>query len=291
MVSSHLLHPNGPTLSRLIAGVWRWHHTSPQQIIRLIETSLEAGITTFDHADIYGDYGNEALFGHALRLQPSLAGRMQIVTKCGINLMSDKKPGHRIKHYDTSRAHIVTSAENSLRLLGVTHLDVLLLHRPDPLLNAEEVAAAFDALKTSGKVKYFGVSNFTPAQFDLLQAYLPAPLVTNQIELSLFQPQALLDGTVDHLYRLRTAPMAWSPLGGGRMPVDEHVFFPLATRYNATYSQLALAWLLKHPASIFPVIGTTQPDRIREAAHAMQLHLDRQDWFELLRWIAGKDVV
>lgn len=290
MVAPHALHPQGPSLSRLIAGVWRWHQVSPQQMVRLIETALEVGISTFDHADIYGDYGNEQLFGEALRLQPALKSKIQIVTKCGIKLMSGKKAEHRIKHYDTSRAHIISSAENSLRVLGIDALDALLLHRPDPLMNAEEVARAFDDLHRSGKVKHFGVSNFTATQFDLLQAHVSAPLVTNQIELSLFKPQPIFDGTLDHLYRLRVSPMAWSPLGGGHMPVDEHLFFPLAAKYNATYTQLALAWLLMHPASVFPVIGTTQPDRIREAAHAATLALDRQDWFEMLRWVAGKDV-
>lgn len=259
-------------------------------MVRLIETALDVGISTFDHADIYGDYGNEQLFGEALRLNPALKNRIQIVTKCGIMLMSDKKPANRIKHYNTSHGHIVASAEHSLRLLGVDALDVLLLHRPDPLMNADEVASAFEELQTSGKVKYFGVSNFTPAQFDLLQRSVSAPLVTNQIELSLFKPQPVFDGTLDHLYRLRVAPMAWSPLGGGHIPVDEHLFFSLAAKYNATYTQLALAWLLKHPATVFPVLGTTQPERIREAAHATTLELDRQDWFEMLRWISGKDV-
>jgi predicted oxidoreductase len=259
-------------------------------MVRLIETALDQGIFTFDHADIYGDYGNEQLFGEALRLQPALKAKVQIVTKCGIKLLSAKKPDHRVKHYDTSRAHIIASVENSLRALDVDQLEVLLLHRPDPLLDAAEVAEAFETLKKDGKVRFFGVSNFTPAQFDLLRAYVSAPLVTNQIELSLFKPQPVFDGTVDHLYRLRVAPMAWSPLGGGHMPVDEHLFFPLAAKYNATYTQLALAWLLKHPATIFPVIGTTQPDRIKEAAHAATIDLDRQDWFEMLRWITGKEV-
>jgi predicted oxidoreductase len=259
-------------------------------MVRLIETAIDAGITTFDHADIYGDYGNEQLFGEALRLQPTLKSRLQIVTKCGIKLLSGKKPTHRIKHYDTSAEHIIASAEYSLKVLGVDHLEVLLLHRPDPLMDAAEVADAFKELKEAGKVRFFGVSNFTPAQLDLLQAYVSAPLVTNQIELSLFKPQPIFDGTVDHLYRLKVAPMAWSPLGGGHMPVDEHLFFPLAAKYNATYTQLALAWLLKHPSQIFPVIGTTQPDRIKEAAHAATLDLDRQDWFEMLRWITGKEV-
>lgn len=290
VVSTELLHPKGPALSRLIAGVWRWQHVSPQKMVRLIETALEAGITTFDHADIYGDYSNEELFGAALRLQPGLAARIQFVSKCGIRLLSEKKPAHRIKHYDTSREHLISSVEHSLRALGVEYLDVLLLHRPDPLLHAEEVAGAFAELKAGGKVNYFGVSNFSPAQFDLLQAYLPDPLVTNQLEISLFKPQPVFDGSIDHLYRLRVSPMAWSPLGGGNMQVDEHLFFSLATKYNATYSQLALAWLLKHPARIFPVMGSTQPDRIREAAGACAIPLDRQDWFEMLRWITGKDV-
>jgi len=290
MVEKQPLSLHGPLLSRIVSGVWRWQSLSPARMIRVIESAVDAGITTFDHADIYGDYENEQRFGQALALQPALRHQIQIVTKCGIELLSGKRPANRVKHYNTTAAHLMASAENALKNLGVEALDVLLLHRPDPLMDAAEVAEAFALLKQQGKVKHVGVSNFSPAQFDLLQAHLPFPLVTNQIELSLFKPQAFANGTIDHLYRLGVAPMAWSPLGGGLVPPDEAVFFPLAAAYNATYSQLALAWLLRHPARVFPVIGSTQPERIAEAARAISLTLQRQDWFDLLQWATGREV-
>jgi len=286
------LHPQGPTFSRLIAGAWRWNSVSPDILERLIHTSLDNGIDTFDHADIYGDYSNETLFGNVLKKNSSLAKKMKLVSKCGIKLLSQKKPDHLIKHYDTSKQHIIQSAETSLQLLGVDHIDLLLIHRPDPLMNAEEVADAFAKLKKQEKVLHFGVSNFSTAQFDLLQSFLSFPLVTNQIEISLFHPEALFNGTMDHFYKLRTSVMAWSPLGGGKSMQGEVVqkLQILKEKYKATESQLLYAWLLKHPSAIFPVIGTTKPERVRESTHALDINLDRQDWFEMLKLVTGKDV-
>lgn len=289
-VMKKLTHPEGPALSRILAGVWRWHTVSSEAMERLIYLAIDQGITSFDHADIYGNYSNEELFGRVLKRNPSLLRQIQLVSKCGICLQSDKRPEHRVKHYNTSQKHILASVENSLRELGADHLDVLLLHRPDPLMNVAEVCEAFMQLKQQGKVSFFGVSNFTPAQFDLLQSVLPFPLVTNQIEISLAHPVPFTDGTMDHLYRNKVSAMAWSPLGGGHMNLDERLFFSLAARYNATYSQLALAWLLHHPSQIFPIIGTTQPDRITEAAKAVDIVLEKQDWFEMLKWSTGKEV-
>jgi predicted oxidoreductase len=227
-----------------------------------------------------------------LKRNPSLVSKMKLISKCGIKLLSGKKADHRIKHYDTSKQHIIQSAEHSLKLLGVDHLDLLLIHRPDPLMNAEEVAEAFSALKQQGKVLHFGVSNFTPSQFDLLQSYLSFPLVTNQIEISLFNHQTLFDGSLDHLYKLKTSAMAWSPLGGGKSMSGEVVqkLQSLQQKYNASESQLLYAWLLKHPSTIFPVMGTTKPERIVEGAKSMNINLDRQDWFEMLKIASGKDV-
>jgi predicted oxidoreductase len=284
------IHPEGPTFSRIVAGAWRWNSVSSDTIERLIQTSLDQGIDTFDHADIYGDYSNEKLFGDVVKRNPSLLKSMKLVSKCGIKLLSQKKPEHRIKHYDTSKEHIIASAENSLNLLGAGCLDLLLIHRPDPLMNAAEVAEASSLLKQHGKVLHFGVSNFTSSQFDLLQNHLPFPLVTNQIEVSLFHPKALFDGSLDHLYKLKTSAMAWSPLGGGKSMQSDvvHKLQHLKDKYQATESQLMYAWLLKHPSSIIPVIGTTKPERILESVKSF--NLDRQDWFEMLRMVTGKDV-
>ncbi len=288
---SQKIHPKGPTLSRIIAGAWRWHTVSPDQVERLIKTALDEGITTFDHADIYGDHGNEEIFGNVLRKNSSLSGQMQLISKCGIKFPSSRRPETWIKHYDTSSQHIIWSAENSLRMLGTDHLELLLIHRPDPLLDPEELAHAFSQLHQQGKVSHFGVSNFTPAQFRMLQHHLPFPLVTNQIEISLARIEPLFNGDLDTLMEFNASPMAWSPLGGGKpLGVDERALFNKAAKYNASYSQLALAWLMKHPSGIFPIIGTTQPERITEAARSIDVNLDRQDWFEMLKWMMGKEM-
>ena len=204
MVKDHL-HLKGPVLSRIVAGAWRWN--ADVRVDRLINASLDAGITSFDHADIYGDYENQHVFGGVLKKNPSLRKNMQLISKCGIVLMSSKHPGTRVKHYNTSGKHILQSVDHSLMALGTDYLDLLLIHRPDPLLDPEEVSEAFGLLRQNGKVLHFGVSNFTPGQFEMLQAYLPFPLVTNQIELSLGRLAALYDGTLDVLLKHETCPM------------------------------------------------------------------------------------
>lgn len=284
------IHPEGPLFSRIIAGAWRWHNVSPTAFEKLVMTSLDQGINTFDHADIYGDHGNEKLFGEVLRKSNALRDKIKLVTKCGIQLVSGHRPGNRIKHYDTSKKHIIDSAELSLRLLNTDRVDLLLIHRPDPLMNPTEVADAFSQLKQQGKVLHFGVSNFTPSQFNLLQSVLSFPLVTNQIEISLGRVAPFFNGDIDLLMQHKASPMAWSPLAGGKLMSDERMWFGMASKYNAPYGQLALAWLLKHPSQIFPIIGTTQTERVIESAKSMDLDIDRQDWFEMLKWATGKDV-
>jgi predicted oxidoreductase len=191
----------GPRLSPVVAGAWRmdgWGW-SAQERLRWIEACLALHISSFDHADIYGDYRVQSLFGEALALQPGLRDQLQLVGKCGIRLVSAARPEHRVKSYDTSRAHIEASVEQSLRELRTDRLDLLLIHRPDPLMDADEVAAAFDALRRAGKVLHFGVSNFTPAQFELLDARVP--LCTNQVELNPLNRSVLHDGTLDQAQR------------------------------------------------------------------------------------------
>lgn len=291
------IHPNGPTFSRLVTGAWRWNSLSPDLTKKLIDTSIDAGITTFDHADIYGDYSCEKLFGHALTGRSSLRKNLQLISKCGIKLLSEKKPDHRINHYDTSKEHIIRSAETSLKNLHTDFLDLLLIHRPDPLLNPEEVAEAFTALKQSGKVLYFGVSNFTSAQFDMLQTLVQVPLVTNQIEISLFYNDLLYDGTIDTAMKFRASPMAWSPLGGGKFFTEPGSYEGarlqlglLSEKYGCTVTQLLLAWILSHPSGMFPILGSTNPERIKEGAESLAVKLEKQDWFILLKSIVGKDV-
>lgn len=284
------IHPQGPVFSRIISGAWRWHNVSQETVAKLIQTSLDEGITTFDHADIYGDHANEEIFGNVLRKNPGLRSQMELVTKCGIKFSSTKRPKTWVKHYDTSKDHIIWSVENSLKMLGTDRMEALLIHRPDPLLNPAEVAEAFSQLKKEGKVLHFGVSNFTPSQFTMLQSYLPFPVVTNQIEISLSRVNSLFNGDLDLLMQLKTSAMAWSPLGGGKLMANEREMFSKASKYNASYSQLSLAWLLKHPSTIFPVIGTTKPERITEGAKSIDIKLDRQDWFEMLQWATGSEV-
>ncbi|MFM7488212.1 MAG: aldo/keto reductase family oxidoreductase [Cytophagales bacterium] len=284
---SQPLHSSGPSFSRIIAGAWRWHTVSPAMVEQLIYTALEEGITTFDHADIYGDHTCEEVFGRVLQKDPSLRQKMQLVTKFGIKFPSTRRPTTWIKHYDTSEKHMVWSVENSLRMLATDHIDLLLIHRPDPLLNPHEVAEAFVKLKAAGKVLHVGVSNFTPSQFNMLQRHLPIPLVTNQIEVSLARVEPLFNGDLDLMLDVGASPMAWSPLGGGKVHFNDRDWFAKASKYNATYSQLALAWLLKHPSNMFPIIGTTKSERIKESAKAIDIQLDQQDWFEMLKWAMG----
>ena len=284
------VHPHGPVFSRIVAGAWRWNIVPQKTVEQLVNTALDEGITTFDHADIYGDHGNEEIFGNVIHNNPSLREKMQLVSKCGIKFSSAKRPATWVKHYDTSKKHIIWSAENSLKMLGTDRLDALLIHRPDPLLDPTEVAAAFSQLKEQGKVLHFGLSNFTPSQFSMLQHYLSFPLVTNQIEISLSRIEPLFNGDLDVLMEHEASAMAWSPLGGGKLAAADREVFGKASKYNCTDCQLSLAWLLKHPSHIFPVIGTTKPERITEAAKSIDIDLDRQDWFEMLQWVTGKEV-
>lgn len=295
------LSENGPVFSRLALGAWRsaeWK-LSTSELQTLIHTCLDLGITTFDHADIYGDYTCEGLFGAALKLEPGLRNRLQLVSKCGIQLISSHRPNHTIKHYDTCCAHILASVDHSLKQLHTDYLDLLLIHRPDPLMDADEVAIAFTKLRQLGKVRYFGVSNFTPSQVDLLASRLNFPIVTNQIEISVMHLAAFQDGTLDQCQRSRMVPMAWSPLGGGNLFHSQtepairvrQVLNTIAQSHpNTRPDQIALAWLLTHPARILPILGTAKVDRLQAAAAATELQLSREQWFRLWTASTGTDV-
>ncbi|MFO3904005.1 aldo/keto reductase family oxidoreductase [Enterobacter hormaechei] len=297
MVQRITLAPQGPEFSRFVMGYWRlmdWN-MSAQQLVSFIEEHLDLGITTVDHADIYGGYQCEAAFGEAMKLAPALRQRMEIVTKCGI--ATTAKAEHALGHYITDRDHIIRSAEQSLTNLATDSLDLLLIHRPDPLMDADDVAEAFLALHQSGKVRHFGVSNFTPAQFALLQSRLPFTLATNQVEISPVYQPLLLDGTLDQLQQLRIRPMAWSCLGGGRLFNDE-AFQPLrdelaqvAQELNAeTIEQVVYAWILRLPSQPLPIIGSGKIERVRSALAAEQLQMTRQQWFRIRKAALGYDV-
>lgn len=287
-------------LSRLVYGAWRLaddSDTSSAQVRRKIDAALGEGITSFDHADIYGDYQCEALFGQALAADPALRKRIQLVSKCDIALLSDKYPERRVKHYDTSAPYIRQQVEASLNKLHTDHLDLLLIHRPDPLMNAAETGAVLDELIDAGKVRAVGVSNFMPDQWRLLQAQMKNRLTSNQIELSVLERSAFTDGTLDALQLDRLQTMAWSPLAGGRLFGDDAaakrvrpLLEAVAADQGGRLDLAAFAWLLHHPATIVPVVGTNNIGRIEGLAGALDIELDRQQWFEIWTAAAGEEV-
>lgn len=287
-------------LSSPIAGCMRWGkwgaNYSTAEYRKMIDACLQNGITTFDHADIYGDYTTEEEFGNALKQAPALRLQMQLISKCGIQMLTDNRPEHQIKSYNTSAKHIIQSTEKSLQNFGTDYLDILFIHRPDPLLNPTEVAEAITQLKQQGKVKHFGVSNFLPHQTETLQKYISIEF--NQIEISIIHLASFNDGTLEHCLQHNITPMAWSPLGGGLFTDENHprfrsiaaTAFQLAEKYNTGVNQILVAWLLTHPSKIIPVVGTTKVERLLQAKEANNIHLLREDWFKL--WIAstGEDV-
>lgn len=291
------------SLSRLVFGAWRLLDTperpDAQAVARLVGTAVDLGLTSFDHADIYGDHGVEAAFGAGLAAWKGRRESIQLITKCDIMLVSRNRPDNWITHYNTSAAHIAVSVERSLTNLDTDYLDLLLLHRPDPLMDADETARGLESVVRAGKVRAVGVSNFTPSQIDLLASRLPFPVVTNQIEHSVLETSALYDGRLDHAQRLRYAPMIWSPLGGGALFTGEgkredRVRKALAKAANAhgtdDISAVAIAWLLRHPARLVPVLGTMKPQRLAQLAKALDIELDRQHWFAILEASEGRPV-
>ena len=292
---------NGPTLSRIVAGTMTWGEWGADlptaQMADLIGVCLDNGITTFDHADIYGHYSTEAAFGAALaQLGGATRSQLQLVSKCGIRLTTSRRPENTLKSYDTSKAYIIESAERSLENLRTDYLDVFLLHRPDPLMDPAEIAEAFQALKDAGKARYFGVSNFTPGQFALIDAAFP--LVTNQVECHPLHPDCLFDGTFDQLLHKGVKPMIWSPLGGSKYFKGESTSVlrlrdavrTIAERHGVSENVILLAWLLRHPAGLIPVVGTTKAERLIESKRALDLELDRRDWFTVLEAATGEEV-
>jgi len=267
-----------------------WGRTAAQRL-DWIEACIDLGITSFDHADIYGGYSVEALFGEALARKPALRQKMQLVSKCGIQLVSPQRPQHRLKAYDTSAMHIEASVDQSLRALRTDHLDLLLIHRPDPLLDADVVAATFQRLHRSGKVGAFGVSNFTPTQFALLHSR--TPLVTNQVECSPLHLAPLHDGTFDQAQQLRLAPMIWSPLAGGRVFTADDAaarrvranLSSVAARLSVSMATVIYAWLRRLPCGPHPIVGSRRTEVLREAVAALDMHLDTSTWHEI--WSAG----
>ena len=285
------------SFSRIVYGMWRLGDdadTSPAHVQAKIEACLEQGITTMDQADIYGGYEAEEVLGAALRAAPALKDQIEIVTKCDIVAPAGRYADARVKYYDTSRAHIVASVDHSLRLMNIDRIDTLLIHRPDPMMDAGETGAALDEVVASGKVRSVGVSNFKLHDWTLLQSAMKAPLVTNQIELSLTAHQGFTNGDVAYLQERHTPIMAWSPLGGGTMmtgagPVQD-ALGAVAAANGVDNSAVAVAWLLAHPAQIMPVMGTNNITRIKALSDALKVKMDRQTWFELYTAALGTEV-
>lgn len=297
MIEKVTMASQGPEFSELVQGYWRlgeWNMT-PQARLTFIKQHLELGISTVDHADIYGNYQCEHLFGEALALEPSLRDQLQIITKCDIKLCGDSYPSQKINHYDTSSAHLYQSVNSSLQRLGVNEIDVLLLHRPDALMNADEVAEVFSDLHKVGKVKHFGVSNFSPAQFDLLQSRLSKSLITNQVEINPLNIQVAHDGTLDQLQRLRTRPMAWSCLAGGQLFNGQseqitrvrQVLEEIREEIGAqSIDQVVYAWVRCLPSNPVVILGSGNIQRTQAAVEALSLTLTREQWYRV--WVASK---
>ncbi|MGR5517093.1 aldo/keto reductase [Vibrio harveyi] len=297
MVAKVVTAPNGPEFSELVQGYWRavdWGMTA-QERLSFLKQHIELGITTVDHADIYGNYECEALFGEALALDKSVREQIQIVTKCDINLCGDKTPERKINHYDTSAAHIYQSVNNSLERLNVDEIDVLLIHRPDVLMDADEVAEAFSELHKVGKVKHFGVSNFTPRQFELLQSRLSKPLVTNQVEINPLNFEVAHDGTLDQMQTLRVRPMAWSCLGGGSIFTGDteqavrvrNELEMIREEVGAnSIDEVIYTWVRRLPSKPMPIIGSGKIERVHSAVNALNIELTREQWYRV--WVASK---
>lgn len=286
------------SLSRIVYGMWRIgddSNTSPAHVQAKIESCLAQGITTLDQADIYGGYTAEAILGGALKASPQLRDKVELVSKCGIVAPVGRYADRRVKYYDTTEGHITASVEASLRDMGTDRIDLLLIHRPDPLIDHEETGKALDGLVASGKVRSVGVSNFRPWDFSLLQSAMSSKLVTNQIEISLVAPECFINGDLAYLQERSITPMAWSPLGGGSLfGEDNRQLLAALERIGAAQgvdaTAVAVAWLLRHPARIIPVMGTNNIERISKIGEAAKVEMDRQTWFELYTLAIGRNV-
>ena len=285
------------TMSRLVYGMWRLgddEDISPSHVRNKISSCLHQGITSFDQADIYGGYEAEEILGNALK-GSKLRQEMEIVTKCNIVAPVGRYEGARVKYYDTSRHHIIGSVDLSLKLMGIDYIDLLLLHRPDPLMDHFETGAALDEIIANGKVRNVGVSNFKPWDWNLLQTAMKNKIVTNQIELSVLAHDGFTNGDVAFHQGNNTPIMAWSPLAGGDLFLKSNKKIVrqleiIGEKFGVEPSTIAVAWLLAHPANILPVLGTNSLARIKTISKALEVKLDRQTWFEIYTAALGREV-
>lgn len=279
---------NKLNFSRVIAGTMTWgswgKKLSTEAMASLINHCVDNGVSTFDHADIYGGYGTEADFGKAFSESGVDRERIQLISKCGIQYMCEAR-SNKVKHYNYSREYIIWSAEESLKNLNTDYLDLFLLHRPSPLMEPEEIGGAIDLLVKSGKIRNFGVSNFSPSQIKMIETVVPVS--SNQVEFSLMTDKVMFDGTLDDCITNGRVAMAWSPLGGyfgenteQKMRI-QGILKELEPKYSANSSQLLLSWILKHPAAVHPVVGTTDPQRLIDSLKATEIDMELEDWFLL----------
>jgi len=283
------LSDSGPKVSPAVYGFYRWSgsYVNEEKMEKIVKLCLDLGINTFDHGDTYGGYTCEEIFGNVFKRSGIKRESIVLFTKCGINVPHAARPDYRVKHYDTSREHILNSLENSLRNLRTDYIDVFLLNQLDPLSNLEETALTLEKLKDSGKIKNVGVVNFSVFQHQLLSSYLRIPIVTNHIELNLLNTSAFDNGQVDYIKQKYMRPLATSPLAEGKI-ANSNEKIPLrirgkleefAGKYNSHFESVAIAWLVKLGA--LPLIGTIDEQRITNVAEAFKINLDRQDWYEL----------
>ncbi len=284
-------------MSRLVYGMWRLgddSDTSTAHVEAKIQACLDQGITTFDQADIYGGYAAEAVLGNALRANPNLRQKMEIVTKCDIVAPMGRYADAKVKYYDTSRAHILKSVDTSLSEMAIDHIDLLLIHRPDPMMDHNETGAVLDEVVASGKVGAVGVSNFRPWDWSLLQSAMKTQLVTNQIEISLGEIGPFTNGDLAFHQQHGHPLMAWSPLGGGLLmagnPPVGVVADEIAAEFGVDRAAVAVAFLLAHPANILPVLGTNNLGRIKRVSDALKVKLDRESWYRLYEAALGHEV-
>ncbi|MEX3015569.1 aldo/keto reductase family oxidoreductase [Gymnodinialimonas hymeniacidonis] len=288
----------GIEMSQIVYGMWRLgddDDTSPAHVQAKVEACLEQGITTLDQADIYGGYIAEALLGEAFKASPGLRDKVEIVTKCDIVAPIGKHSDKRVKYYDTSAEYISACVDNSLKDMAIDVIDLLLIHRPDPLMDHVETGACLDKLVASGKIRAVGVSNFRPWDWDLLQSAMDTQLATNQIEMSVLHHVPFTNGDVAYHQQRNQPLMAWSPLAGGALFGDEGasvrvVLDRIATEQGVGADAVAVAWLLRHPAKILPVMGTNNLSRIKGLSDAVKVNLSRVDWFEIYTAALGHEV-
>jgi predicted oxidoreductase len=287
----------GPKVSPAIYGFYRWNievSNTAETMERIVNLCLEAGINTFDHADIYGSYQCEELFGKAMDRKSFKREDIVLFTKCGLRIPDASEPDVRTKHYDTSRQHILKSVDNSLRRLKTDYIDIFLLNHLDHISNLEETAYTLQQLKEAGKIKNIGVANFSVFQHQLLAAYLNVPIVTNHIELNLLNTSAIDNGQIDYIKQRYMRPLASAPLAAGRIAYGKddlaikvrRKLQELTQKYNADIESIAVAWLIKLGA--LPLIGTTSEQRIKNIVNAFDIKLDNQDWYELYNTSRGE---